>query len=93
MKDPANEKAAAAEERVKAQECDLVQVEEGLEESTQFLFEEFTEGRIDATMTTTGLQLVQDARQACAQGDPNACRRMELIERFIQGVGHKESAE
>ena len=57
------------------------------------MFEEFTEGRIDATMTTTGLQLVQDARQACAQGDPNACRRMELIESFIQGVGHTESAE
>lgn len=93
MKDPTNEKAAVAEERVKAQECDLFQVEESLEESTQLLFEEFTEGHIDATMTMTGLQLVQDARQACAQGDPKACGRMELIERFIQGAGHKESAE
>jgi len=70
MKDPANEKTAAAEERVKVQECDLIQVEEDLEESTQFLFEEFTEGRIDATMTTTGLQLVQDARQGMCSGRP-----------------------
>jgi len=92
MKDPANEKAAAAEERVKEQECDLVQVEEGLEESTQFLFEEFTEGRIDATMTMTGLQLVQDTRDACGRGDLDACRRLDLIKRFLERVGPKESA-
>jgi len=90
MEETENDKTT--EEQVGEQECDLAQVQEGLEESTKILCEEFTKGRIDTTMTMTGLQLVRDAREACAQGDPEACRRLALITGFLERVGRKESA-
>lgn len=81
------------EEEVQKKKCDLVQVEKGLEESTQVLAEDFTKGRIGATMTTAGLQLVRDTREACARGDPEACERLELIRRFLKEVPRKDSED
>jgi hypothetical protein len=81
------------EEEVQKQECDLAQVEKGLEESTQVLVEDFTKGHIDATMTMTGLQLVRDTREACVRGDLEACKRLELIRGFLERIRPKESAK
>lgn len=81
----------STEEEVQKQECDLIEVEKSLDESTKILFQDFSERRIGATMTTTGLQLVQDAREACARGDPEACKRLELIRRFLKEVHRKDS--
>jgi predicted methyltransferase MtxX (methanogen marker protein 4) len=80
------------EEKMEREECDLVQVEKGLEDTTKILVEDFTKGRIDATMTMTGLQLVQDTREACARGDLEACGRLQLVKRFLERA-RKESAE
>jgi len=81
------------ENEVEEQQCDLVQVEKGLEDTTRVLFEDFSKRRIDVTMTVTGLQLVRDAREACAGGDPEACKRLELINRFLARIRPKESAK
>jgi hypothetical protein len=75
---------------VEEQQCDLVQVEKGLKETTQVLVEDFNKGLIDATTTLTGLQLVQYTREACTQGDPQACEKLKLIKRFLERT-HKES--
>ena len=80
------------QEQVEREECDLVEVEKGLEDTTKILVEDFTKGRIDATMTMTGLQLVRDTREACARGDLEACGRLQLIRRFLGRV-RKETAE
>ncbi len=90
MEDRAANKAL--EEQIEREECDLVQVEKGLEDTTKILFEDFSKRRIDATITMAGLQLVQDTREACARGDLGACERLELIKRFLERV-RKESAE
>jgi len=79
-----------ADEKVTTQECSLEQVEKGLDESTKVLFQDFQAGRIDATMTVTGLQLVQDAREACARGDLGACKRLGLIKGFLEGVPRRQ---
>ena len=79
-------------EQVESEQCDLLEVEKGLEDTTKILVEDFTKGRIDATMTMTGLQLVQGTREACARGDLGACGRLQLIRRFLERV-RKESAE
>ena len=76
-------------EEVEEQRCNLSQVEKGLEESTKVLVEDFTKGHLDATMTMTGLQLVQDTREACSRGDPQACKRLELIRDFLERIRPK----
>jgi len=95
MEDRAEDYVAkeSLEGEVEEQQCDLSQVEKGLEESTQVLVEDFTKGHIDATMTMTGLQLVQDTREACARGDPQACKRLELIGGFLERIRPKEGAK
>ena len=35
-------------------------------------------------MTVSGLQLVQDAKRACRRGDKDACRRVQVIRRFLE---------
>lgn len=74
------------EEKIEREECDLAQVEKGLQESTKTLIEDFNKGLIDATMTITGLQLVQDTREACARGDLRACERLGLIKGFLERI-------
>lgn len=91
MEDRAANKAL--EEQVEREACDLVEVEKGLQESTKILVEDFTKGLIDATMTVTGLQLVQDTREACARGDLQACGRLELIRGFLERIRPKEGAK
>ena len=80
------------EEEIEKEGCDLAQAEKGLQEQTKILFEDFSQRRIDATITMTGLQLVQDTREACTRGDLGACGRLQLIKRFLERV-RKESAE
>lgn len=80
----------APEEQVEKEECNLVEVEKGLQESTSTLVEDFTKGLIDATLTLTGLQLVKDTREACARGDPQACKRLELIGDFLKRIRPKQ---
>ena len=75
-----------------AVECDLGQVEETLNKTTKVLFEGFSSRRVDPTLTVAGLQLVQDAREACNRGDKDACRRLELIQRFLERI-RKESTQ
>lgn len=80
------------EEKIEIEECDLVQVEKSLEQATQVIFEDFRERSIDATLAATGLQLIQDAGEACVRGDIQACRRLELIDRFLERARRQESA-
>jgi hypothetical protein len=95
MEDRAEDYVAkeSLEEEVEEQQCDLSQVEKGLEDTTKILFEDFSKRRIDATMTMTGLQLVQDTREACARGDPQACKRLELIGGFLERIRPKGGAK
>jgi len=79
------------EEEVEEQECDLSQVEKSLEQATQVVFDDFKKRSIDATLAATGLQLIQDAREACAHGDIKACQRLALINRFLGRVRCQES--
>jgi hypothetical protein len=77
------------QEQVEREECDLVQVENELEKATQVLAKDFTKGRIGATMTEAGLQLVRDTQESCARGDPQACERLKLIKRFLEQIQPK----
>jgi len=81
------------EEKIESEACDLVEVEKGLEDTTKILFEDFSQRRIDTIMTMTGLRLVQDAREACAQGDPKACKHLELVTAFLERIRPKERTE
>lgn len=76
----------APEREESAVECDLDQVEETLNKTTKVLFESFTSRRVDPTLTVAGLQLVQDAREACNRGEKDACRRLQLIQRFLERI-------
>ena len=87
------EPSKVPEEKIEREECDLVQVEKGLEDTTKILFEDFSTRRIDAIMTMTGLRLVQDAREACARGDPKACKHLELVTAFLERIRPKEGTE
>ncbi len=90
MKDQTN---TAPEEQVETLECDLVEVEKTLDDTTKILFEHFTKRRIDATITMAGLQLVEDTRKACAQGNSEACSRLNLVSRFIERITPEEGAK
>ncbi len=81
------------EEKIEREECNLVEVEKGLQGSTKTLVEDFTKGLIDTTMTVTGLQLVKDTREACARGDPKACKHLELVTAFLERIRPKERTE
>ena len=91
MEDQATNKAP--EEKIEKEECNLGEVEKGLEDTTRILFDDFSTRRIDAVMTMTGLQLVQDAREACARGDLGACKRLELIKGFLERIRPKEGTK